>query len=362
MSTPSHRVQVLRFARTLALAAAGGAVLTVLNVPAGWLLGAMVTVSATTLSGVATYMPRPTLAAASIFFGISIGSSATPEAVAQLPGWMISLLLLLLSLGASVAACSLHLRRNYGWDADTARLSAMPGALPTVLLMAAEANVPLARVAVSQSIRQTVLVLTMPLLLLLMPGERSAATTVVPSARWDELLTLIAISCAAAFAARLLRIPSGLLIGSMLASAAMHATGFLEARPPEWMMVGAFVLTGALIGSRLHDTSMQDIVTAIRPATESVAIAMAISAAFAGLATLVVPAQFSDIWLAFAPGGVEAMIALAFALNLDPLFVGVHHFFRLLALSALAPGWGRRRHVRDGLASIHNSPGQSDDN
>jgi len=41
--------------------------------------------------------------------------------------------------------------------------------------------------------------------------------------------------------------------------------------------------------------------------------------------------------IAFAPGALEAMSILAFALHLDPAYVGTHHIVRYLFVSALIP-------------------------
>jgi len=41
--------------------------------------------------------------------------------------------------------------------------------------------------------------------------------------------------------------------------------------------------------------------------------------------------------MAYAPGGLEAMTILSFALHLDPAFVGVHHLARFLFVSLAIP-------------------------
>ena len=51
---------------------------------------------------------------------------------------------------------------------------------------------------------------------------------------------------------------------------------------------------------------------------------------------------FGQVWLAYAPGGIEAMAIMAFALHLDAAFVGAHHVLRILGLSLLSPWWRRR--------------------
>jgi hypothetical protein len=41
--------------------------------------------------------------------------------------------------------------------------------------------------------------------------------------------------------------------------------------------------------------------------------------------------------MAYAPGAIEAMTIIAFALHLDPVFVGVHHLARFTFMSMVLP-------------------------
>ena len=41
--------------------------------------------------------------------------------------------------------------------------------------------------------------------------------------------------------------------------------------------------------------------------------------------------------MAYAPGGLEAMTILSFALHLNPAFVGIHHLARFVFVSLLIP-------------------------
>jgi hypothetical protein len=70
------------------------------------------------------------------------------------------------------------------------------------------------------------------------------------------------------------------------------------------------------------------------------------AAGFAYLATLAVDARFAEALVAFAPGGLEAMTMIAFALGLDRLFVGAHRLARFVVISAALPSlanWLERR-------------------
>ena len=45
----------------------------------------------------------------------------------------------------------------------------------------------------------------------------------------------------------------------------------------------------------------------------------------------------SDVIVAYAPGAVDAMMILALALHLDPVFVGAHHLTRVFVVSLGLP-------------------------
>jgi len=48
--------------------------------------------------------------------------------------------------------------------------------------------------------------------------------------------------------------------------------------------------------------------------------------------------RFSDVVVAFAPGAMDAMLALALTLHIDPIFVGAHHLSRFVFVTIATPG------------------------
>jgi uncharacterized membrane protein AbrB (regulator of aidB expression) len=66
-------------------------------------------------------------------------------------------------------------------------------------------------------------------------------------------------------------------------------------------------------------------------------VAVGIAGVFAILAALALSLPFAQTLLAFSPGGLEAMTLLAFALGIDPLYVGAHHLARFLLISLTLP-------------------------
>ena len=61
-------------------------------------------------------------------------------------------------------------------------------------------------------------------------------------------------------------------------------------------------------------------------------------AIFVALIVLTTQVRFSDIVVAFAPGAMDAMLALALTLHIDPIFVGAHHISRFVFVTIATPG------------------------
>jgi uncharacterized protein len=331
---------------TAAVGTAGGALAMALGLPAAWLAGSMAAVAAATLAGAPVDVPPRLRDAAFVLLGASMGGSVTPDTVAAVVAWPLSLALLAGSVAATLAAGSLYLRRVHRWDAATARFASVPGAFSAVVVLAASSEADLPRVALAQSVRIAVLVALTPSLLELggslgTPAGQALAAPVASGAA-DLALTLAASAAAGALLAAV-RVPGGVLLGAMTASALLHAAGLVEGRPPAALLTAGFVATGAVIGTRFRGTTLANLRGTLPGALGSVLIALAIAAAFAAAGARLLGLPFGQLWLAYAPGGVEAMAAMALALALDPAFVGAHHVLRLLALNLVAPLWLLRR-------------------
>jgi uncharacterized protein len=328
---------------TMTIAAAGGALFAGLGLPAPWLTGSMTAVVAAAMASLPVGLPARLRDVAFMLLGISMGSSATPESVAQLQAWPGSLGLLALSVLATLFAGAAYLERVHGWDRVTARCASMPGAFASVVVLAATGAADLPRVVLAQSIRIFVLVALMPATLTFVGGGSSGAGPAPVTATNTALEVLATLAASGSLAALLayLRVPAGALLGAMIASAILHATGLVHGRFPPALVILGFVATGAVIGARFRGTSLAALRRTVPGALGSVLLALAVSAAIAAAGTALLPLPFGQLWLAYAPGGVEAMAAMALALHLDPAFVGAHHVLRILGLNLIGPLWLR---------------------
>ena len=50
----------------------------------------------------------------------------------------------------------------------------------------------------------------------------------------------------------------------------------------------------------------------------------------------------AEVMIAYAPGALDAMMLLALALHLDPVYVGAHHLSRFFFVSLAMPLMARR--------------------
>lgn len=333
----------MRVAETLAIGVAGGGLLELAGMPAGWLCGSMIAVIVAVFAGRPLKIPDRLRSVAFILLGASMGAVLSPEMLGKLEKWPLSIILLALSVIATMVVGTQYLARRHNWDSASARLSSVPGALSAVLAIASDSRGDLMRITVSQTLRQIVLVSLVPVLLLVSPAppEKVHAALAGPG----DIFLMLAAACAGGLACARLRIPGGLLLGALLGSGILHATGMVSGVLPGAALIAAYVIVGSAIGARLRGTDPMAIVAVLRPAMGSIAAAIVIAAIFAALASFLTGLPFNEVWLAFAPGGVEAMTVLAFALNLDPGFVSGHHLIRLVGLMLLSPLWtaGLRR-------------------
>src|SRR5436305_13845804 len=107
-STPKERLR--RFAETIAFASVGSAALGFAGLPAGWLSGAIVGVSAAALAGRPVFVPSQIGRTVYVILGISLGSSVTPETVATMVTWPLSMLALTIAMVAITVSVMAYLK------------------------------------------------------------------------------------------------------------------------------------------------------------------------------------------------------------------------------------------------------------
>jgi uncharacterized protein len=333
------RTQTLNVLETLALGAAGGAVFLWANLPGGLISGAMIAVGVAAIAGRPLTMPPILAQTVLVLLGISLGSLVSRQLLQHMGTYPLTIALLALATFCSTFGSSVYLQRIHGWDQTSAFLAGSPGALSQITILAAEKGADVPAIAVVQTMRVIILTAALPMLLTLTgiaPSSAPTAATAVASPL--ELAELIAAAVAAALLLRLIKFPASWMFGAMIGSSVLHGTGLIEGGLPPGVRAAALVGIGALIGTRFARMTTKTLLSHVNAALGSFAIAIFISAIFVAVIALTTNVRFSDIIVAFAPGAMDAMLALALTLHIDPIFVGAHHLSRFVFVTIATPG------------------------
>ena len=343
-----HLAQALRLLETLAYAGIGGAALGLPGFPAGWLSGAILVTTAAALAGRPVYIPRPLANCVFVVLGISLGSAMTPETLHRMSTWPLSLVLLVGSMTVVTLSVMLYLQKVHRWDALSALFAGAPGALSQALLLASDTGADVRAVAVVQSVRVFALAVALPLVFVVlgMTGLPPAMAGPPIGEAPGQFLVLVLLPTLAAIVAYRLRLPGGLIVGAMTVSGILHGTGWIGVNFPAPVTTAAFVLLGALIGTRFFGTQLHELRQLAGAAVGALLVSAGVGVVLALAAIWLLALPAGDAIIAYAPGGLEAMIILAFALHLDPAYVGAHHLVRFFYVSVMMPfavAWLRRK-------------------
>lgn len=320
--------------RTCAIGAVGGGLAHWAGFPSGWLLGAMLLVALSAMLGVAVRLPKTLLPPIQATLGVAVGLRLELD----FPGpasLLFSVAGLLLCLATQIPLTQ-YLLRRLGWSRQEAMLAASPGALSVMAALATQLENPL-RVILSQTVRVIVLVSTVGLAMALewVPvADAPAATALSPL---HSGLLILAAYVLGRLGGRL-RLPASYILAGVLTAGGYAAWQGVASVPSAGIIPLGMVLLGALVGSRLRPLPAREmgylLVIGVLISLSSSVMALIWAAAVAWW--LEVP--LFQVWLAYAPGAVEAMIYLALVTGLEPSWVIFHHVLRILLLSASA-GW-----------------------
>ena len=324
---------------TLVIGTGGGALFHWANLPGGLISGAMITVGIAAIAGRPLTMPPILTQTVLVLLGISLGSMVSRQLVQHIGAYPLSIGLLALATFCSTFGSSVYLQRVHGWDRTSAFLAGSPGALSQITMLALERGADVSAIAVVQTMRVIVLTAALPILLSLTgiagPSQPGAAMAVASPL---ELGELIASAVALALLLRLLNFPASWMFGAMIGSSLLHGTGAIEGGLPEWVRGIALIGIGAVIGTRFARMKIAVLLSHVNAALGSFTIAIVISAIFVAVIALSTHVRFADIIVAFAPGAMDAMLALALTLHIDPVFVGAHHLSRFVFVTIATPG------------------------
>jgi len=336
---PTSRLALLwREILVIALATAGGAVFASFGMPAAWLSGSMVVSAVVGCLRPLPTLRRPWFDSTMLLSGTILGSAATPEALQAAAHYPLSLVIMIVGIAAIMFATGAYLHYVARWPWIDALLAAAPGALGTVLAVAQDKGANIGRISVVQLFRLLVLVAFLPSAMQLTgvsAGASSGPAVLSVSAGTMFGVTMAGLALGLAFERFGMAAP--LMFGATFASSILHGTGMVEGSLPMPIQVAVQVLLGSTIGGRIAHIPRSELKSLFPLAIGGFAVSLGVAFLFAWPAAWLAGVSFASGMVAFAPGGLEAMAMLAFAMGLDTLYVGAHHLVRFVIVGLAMP-------------------------
>lgn len=324
-------------AMTLAVATAGGLVFLALGIPGGAISGAVLAVAILSLFGKAHGLGGLSRVSGLVIVGVAVGSVAGPQTFSNMAAWPGSLVLMSLCVVAMTAVAALVWVWLMRWPWETALLSSVPGSMSYIIAVSLTMRIDAASIAVVHMSRIVFLVTLLPLIVFWESGVKLFATApAIADPLWMIALLVLA---GAAFGGVLqwFGVAGGVLLGGLMVSVVAHVTGWAPGRTPDWLMNTGQIIIGAWTGSRFADFDWKLFGRIMLGMMMSIAATMAVSVGFAFVAAHVFGAPFGAALIGYAPGGFEAMVVLALALGVDPIFVTAHHLTRYFLINLTLP-------------------------
>ncbi|MTI18834.1 AbrB family transcriptional regulator [Rhodobacteraceae bacterium RKSG542] len=337
LNTDKRIKTVLATSLALLIGAAGAFLAQSVGLPAAMLSGSMVAVSVAALLRAPIAFPIIIRDICFVAIGIAMGQGVTPESLAGLSRWPISLTLIALVVVAITLSCFFFLKNVCGWKRDVSFFASVPGALGYVIALAEERRISISPIMTVQILRLLALVAIVPTLLTwgrdtnIEPQQVSTFSTPL------EMIVLAGLCIVAGYIGHRIKLPAGLLTGAFIVSSLLNGSGLMTVNLPPIITDPFYIGLGVMIGYRFIEVPMENLLRWLRASVGSFFIGLAVSMFCAFSVATLLDLPFGQLFLAYAPGGMEVMTLLAFMLDMDPAFVATHQLVRYIGMVVCMP-------------------------
>ncbi|MFK7837794.1 MAG: AbrB family transcriptional regulator [Sulfitobacter sp.] len=309
-----------------------------LNAPVFMLLGPAVAVSVAGLGGLRVAVDPRLRDVCFVILGLAVGAGFDADALAAMVRWPLAFVFMAAVMWAILVTCRALLMRFFGFGRRSALLAAAPGHLSFVVTIAADLGSDVARISVTQSVRLLSLTIAVPFVALAMGVEVSG--NIAPQGQGMaplHLIVMAVLGVALGMIFKRLRVPAPLLMGTMVVSALGHLTALAPGLLPQGLVLPAYLVLGALIGTRFSGVTLAELRGGFLAGVTVTIVAVSFAGAAAAPVAWALGMPMAHVLVAFAPGGLETMIAMGVVLGVVPGFVAACHIARLLVLTVLLP-------------------------
>jgi len=320
---------------TLAAGTAGALFCHAVHLPAPWLSGSVLVVTALALARAPLFLPETVRQLVWLMLGISIGSGFTPDILGGILKWPLSLLGLSITILLVIAGSAAFLVGLGKWSRTTAFFASVPGALSYVIAMSLRSSADTRLVVMAQMLRLVAILAVLPTIVSLSMPPPNLPPPVLSG--FPGVLAEVLLGGILGIILEWRKFPAGMLFGGMITAAILHLGAVVPGQIPPAILIPCQIVLGCFIGLRFYGTDLAFLRKALVPSVGAFTIAVMISMFGAVIVSAGLHLPLGQVIVAFAPGGIEAMTILAFVLGLDPAYVATHQLARFLGISLLLP-------------------------
>jgi uncharacterized protein len=316
---------------------AGGAAMNAVGVPSPYLFAALL-VGLTRALAIREQLtlPRPAFVAAQAVTGVTLGTYLQRSSLHILADdWLAVALVSLATLGLSLLAGAVLAKLTI-LDRPTAALGMIAGGASGIVGISDDLGGDDRLVAFMQYLRVLVVVLVTPALVgVIFPGAHAGAapsTGPILGTAGAWLLT-----AAIAIAGQAIRLPARALMGPMLIAGTLTLTGATDFAVPVLARETAFAVIGLYIGLRFTAETLRAVGRLLVPVALSIVALLVACFALAIVLDATTSVSLEDAYLATTPGGLYAVLAVAFGAGANTTFIVAVQSLRVLVMVVLAP-------------------------
>jgi uncharacterized protein len=290
--------------------------------------------------------------------GVALGTFLHSSTLTELgKHWLPVLLVSVATLLVTIVA-GLVLARVTRLDRPTASLGMVAGGASGIVAMADDLGGDDRLVAFMQYLRVLVVTLLTPIVVPLafgVHGVSGAAGSTSLLGTWQGWALTVGASVVGALVAPLLRIPAPSLLGPLLLTAGLSLSGAIgNTQVPDLAREIAFSLIGIQIGLGFERSTLREIARVAWPVALSIVALVVVCFGLGWLLSLTANVSLLDGYLATTPGGLYAVLPIAYGSGADTGFVLTVQGLRLFAMVLAAPAmvrWLVRRDTARGEAA-----------
>ena len=290
-----------------------------------------------------------------VVLGVLFGSAVSANFIDHFVTWLPSMISVIIYVIATTGMLTAYLILFGKYNFATSLFSSAPGGLIPMTLMGQSYNGDDRVIAIMQSLRLILTVLTIPVAFRIFTGyvpsgdvgTGGSFAAFLP----QDVLPTICACLVGYFLAVVVRLPAPSLMGPMIAIGLMNMKGWIQSDVPDSLVAVSQLIIGISVALRFNGTRLKEIQSDFIHGSISSIIMICLAVLFAILTAQFTSSSAEALILAFAPGGFAEMALIGFGLGVEISFVISHqlvrYFFIVLSVPLLMLLFKGRPVVKD---------------